>query len=692
MKNTCSLILVAILAISTAGPAAESGESSVAIITGEVRDPTSREITFRYDTPTALGRKVERKVTLDSRNRFALEIPVVRGTLVRGSYKGRSVPWKWVRQAASYVVKRSPLVLFVEPGDSLHIRIHPGHLSTSCRFSGRNADNSRFIVEWYPRLRNFQRKIRDSRDMDAGDFSRLVDGWHGDQIEFLNQRRTRYALSPGFIEHAERYFNYTYAFLKISYPANYRRATGRENKKVPPEFYDFLKQIPLVDEKAIGVDPYSTYLVRTLDLELMKMPRSTALSDLYDLTSLDLSKETRAGLDSLYARFGWHPGLSKMIDLSTLGLPEAISVKLDSMYASRRKPTLSQMFDLEKMGLSKAARARLDSFYQRSDGSYRIATSSKLEKPEIDTTGGALVFRLPAQDGASGMEGLRSFKRKRKLSDMVDLAGLDLSTENGAYLDSLYENRQPLRLSRKLDLSGMGLSQAVQTRLDSIYAIKRRSISALPRRFDLAEEKLKGRVRNWFLAGQLISGFQRGGASFAAVNRMWKEFQATNPYPEYNAAVLAALDKAMALRPGRPAPDFTLRDLDGQPVSLSQFRGNVVLLDFWASWCGPCIGNLPYLRKIKKKTAGQPVVFVNLSLDSNDAAWRKAIEEHGIEGVHVRSGVSGSGPASDYNVRGIPAYFLVDPQGRILKRLSQVELKTDMDGVVAKILKSLGSV
>ena len=211
MKNTFSLILVTILAMSTVGPAAESSESSVAIVTGEVRNPTAREITFRYNSPTALGRQTEQRVDLDSRNRFALEIPVTRGTLVRGSYKGRSVPWKWVRQAASYVIKRSPLVLYVEPGDSLHIRIHPGHLSTSYRFSGKNADNSRFIVEWYPRFRDFQRKMRDARDAEAEVFARLADRWRADQIEFLDRRRTRYAFSWGFLEHAERYFNYTYA-------------------------------------------------------------------------------------------------------------------------------------------------------------------------------------------------------------------------------------------------------------------------------------------------------------------------------------------------------------------------------------------------------------------------------------------------------------------------------------------------
>ena len=630
-------------------------------------------------------------MTLDSRNRFALEIPVVRGTLVRGSYKGRSVPWRWVRQAASYVFKPGPLVLYVEPGDSLHIRIHPGRLNTTFRFSGRNADNNRFITEWYPRLRDFQRKIRDSRDAPAGEFSRMADGWRADQLEFLNRRRTRYALSPGFIEHAERYFNYTYAFLKVSYPANYRRATGRENKNIPPGFHDFLKQIPLVDEKAIGVDPYPSYLVRTMDLEMMKMPRSTRLSDLYDLTTLELSEETVGTLDSLYARFGWHPSLSKMIDLSTLGLPRAVETGLDSLYAGRGRSRLSQMFDLEKMGLSEPARAAIDSFYAKSDGSYRIVASKELKEPKIDTTDGALIFRLPEEDGAGPTDGLKAFRKTPKLSEMADLSGLDLSAEKSAYLDSLYKNRQPLRLSDKLDLDGLGLTLAAQTKLDSIYAIKTRTISMLPRTFNLAEKKLNGRVLYWFLAGQLIRGFQRGGDSFVWANRRWLDFRATNPYPEYNAAVLAALDKAMALQPGRPAPDFTLKDLDGQPVSLSQFRGKVVLLDFWASWCGPCIANLPSIRNLKKKTTDLPLVFLNLSLDSNDAAWRKAIEEHGIEGVHVRSGASGSGPAVDYNVRGIPAYFLVDPKGMVLERLDGLEIR-DTDGVVAKILKSLGSV
>ena len=94
---------------------------------------------------------------------------------------------------------------------------------------------------------------------------------------------------------------------------------------------------------------------------------------------------------------------------------------------------------------------------------------------------------------------------------------------------------------------------------------------------------------------------KHGSDAFALAYRKWEDFQEINPHPEYTEAVQAALDKALKLQPGQPAPEFTLHDLDGQPVSLSQFKGQVVLLDFWASWCGPCISDLPDLRRIKEK-------------------------------------------------------------------------------------------
>ena len=209
MTNTYSSFLITILLASSACLASTQSQSSVAIITGEIREPTSREIAFSYQPPSALG-SAEERVVLDSLNRFACELPVIRGALVR-SYceEGRSF-------------------FFVEPGDSLHIVVEQGTYT----FSGPNADNNRFMAELLPRLRGTR---LDYEGLKVEDFSRQADQWRQDQLEFLAKKREEYALSPVFIDYATTYFKYGWARLMISYPMEYRRANGHENRELTPE-------------------------------------------------------------------------------------------------------------------------------------------------------------------------------------------------------------------------------------------------------------------------------------------------------------------------------------------------------------------------------------------------------------------------------------------------------------------------
>lgn len=118
---------------------------------------------------------------------------------------------------------------------------------------------------------------------------------------------------------------------------------------------------------------------------------------------------------------------------------------------------------------------------------------------------------------------------------------------------------------------------------------------------------------------------------------------------------------------GKPAPDFTLNDTTGKPISLSAFKGKVVLLDFWASWCRPCRGENPNVVKAFKKYSAKGFTVLGVSLDDNKAHWTKAIADDGLTWTHVSDlGGWGNAVARQYGVMSIPANFLLDKNGVIV--------------------------
>ncbi|WP_257666365.1 TlpA disulfide reductase family protein [Parapedobacter tibetensis] len=120
---------------------------------------------------------------------------------------------------------------------------------------------------------------------------------------------------------------------------------------------------------------------------------------------------------------------------------------------------------------------------------------------------------------------------------------------------------------------------------------------------------------------------------------------------------------------GNIAPDFTQSDVDGNPISLSDFRGRYVLVDFWASWCAPCRAENPNLKKAYEnhKDKGLEVLAVSLDDQNTRGAWLKAIETDGLPWIHV-SDLKGwnNAVAVQYGVRGVPQNYLVDPEGKIV--------------------------
>lgn len=137
--------------------------------------------------------------------------------------------------------------------------------------------------------------------------------------------------------------------------------------------------------------------------------------------------------------------------------------------------------------------------------------------------------------------------------------------------------------------------------------------------------------------------------------------------------------KFTAAAKGETAPDFETTLIDGTPFKLSGLHGDYVLLDFWGSWCAPCIKESPKLVEIHKKYSDQ-VVIVTVALEKNDKTWKKAADKLGYTWKHQivdqNRFVLMSSIARKYGVTEIPAKFLISPEGKLLGKVTFEEIHT----------------
>ena len=138
-----------------------------------------------------------------------------------------------------------------------------------------------------------------------------------------------------------------------------------------------------------------------------------------------------------------------------------------------------------------------------------------------------------------------------------------------------------------------------------------------------------------------------------------------------------------ALAANKMAPPFQVLTLTGEHFNLDEMAGKVVLLDFWATWCGPCNEALPELKHIAKKFADQPLVILSISSDDDDAKWRAFIAKNGMTWPQYRDK---NGHLSHlFEIEGIPHYFTIDTDGVLTAELMGSD--SDVETKIAKLLK-----
>ena len=131
----------------------------------------------------------------------------------------------------------------------------------------------------------------------------------------------------------------------------------------------------------------------------------------------------------------------------------------------------------------------------------------------------------------------------------------------------------------------------------------------------------------------------------------------------------ARLDDMLNLAVGKPAPEIEGTDMDGKPLKLSDYKGKVVVLVFWGTWCGPCMAQVPNERELVERLKGKPFALLGVDCEPNKETARSVMARERMTWPNWYDGAPGEGPiARRYHIRGYPSIFVLDAKGVIRSR------------------------
>ncbi|MEG0517729.1 MAG: TlpA disulfide reductase family protein [Bacteroidales bacterium] len=140
-----------------------------------------------------------------------------------------------------------------------------------------------------------------------------------------------------------------------------------------------------------------------------------------------------------------------------------------------------------------------------------------------------------------------------------------------------------------------------------------------------------------------------------------------------------------SLKAGEACPDFTYQDVNGKSYSLADFAGKYIYLDMWATWCGPCKKEIPFIKTLEEKMHGKNIVFVSLSVDKEKEKWVEFLKNNKMTGIQLHNG-GDRGLSDAFDVRFIPRFILIGPDGKVVNPAAD---KPSTEGVLVEYLKAL---
>lgn len=227
---------------------------------------------------------------------------------------------------------------------------------------------------------------------------------------------------------------------------------------------------------------------------------------------------------------------------------------------------------------------------------------------------------------------------------------------------------------------------------------------ALNKKHPFAAKNLSGHALNWYttrITTELLPGLAPG--SVDRMKDLVKKGTLGDLYGKYLDRQIAKVNAEKAAEAKKKEGDkamagekyaVKMTDLDGNPVKFSDFKGKVVYIDFWASWCGPCRKEMPFSKELHERLAKRldekqmkDIVFLYVSIDRTEEPWRNAIKQLGIEGVQAFSAADWpNGAGNVFQVASIPRYMIMNKNGEIIEQNARRPSDAATEGILVDLV------
>lgn len=190
--------------------------------------------------------------------------------------------------------------------------------------------------------------------------------------------------------------------------------------------------------------------------------------------------------------------------------------------------------------------------------------------------------------------------------------------------------------------------------------------------FHMANIKSAAAIKNDYIKNDILYSTAKMGITFTGdIQEYYRIFMDASNNEEHKKEITETFNKLKTVAPGQPSPKFVdYENYAGGTTSLDDLKGKYVYIDIWATWCGPCKAEIPFLQKVEKQYHGKNIEFVSISVDRKEDhdKWKTMVKDKELGGIQLFTGNDFKSKfIEDYFVMGIPKFILLDPNGNIVK-------------------------